>query len=70
MNIVLSGCSIQSLLKQIRKILAGEGRELSIFHVEQLEDQGLHLRQSAPVSCRAKELVATRLGFPSPWKAP
>lgn len=60
MNIVHAGCSTESLLKQIRQILAGEGRDLSIFHVEQLEDQGSHLRQSAPVSCRAKELVATR----------
>ena len=71
MNIVRAGCSIESSLKQIRKLLAGEGRDLAIVHEEPLQGQGSHLGQSsAPVSCRGKELVATQLGFPRPWKAP
>lgn len=70
MNIAHAGCSIESLLKQIRKILDGEGRDLAVVHAEQPRGQGSRLGQSAPVSCRGKELVAAQLGFPSPWKAP
>lgn len=58
MNIVHAGCSIESLRERIRKILAGKSRDLAIVHVEQFQGQGSRLRQSAPVSCRGKELVA------------
>lgn len=43
MNIVHAGCSIESFLKGMRKILAGEGGDFAALRVEQPQGQGSHL---------------------------
>lgn len=43
MNMVHADCSIESFLKEMRKILAEEGGDFAAVHMEQLQGQGSHL---------------------------